>query len=126
MTVPSGASTRVPVGRAPGTPVWDDAPSGYRQAVAHFDEGHGTTRNLHEMLQLHDVDHTLALWHLLDNPDEDVADAALSALLILSPPPEGVTGAEIRARDPDAMQTWNAGFDWSWTRAAKVKGKLGE
>jgi hypothetical protein len=125
VTVPSGASTRAYPGRGPGTPIWDDAPDSYRDAIARLDEGEGTTLDIHEMIQLNDVDHTLALWHLLDHDDETVVHGAMEALLMLSPPPAGITEHEVRAGDPGALSEWNASFDWSWGETTKASGKMG-
>jgi len=125
VTVPQGASTRAYPGRGPGTPVWDGAPVAYRDAVARLDEGEGTGLDLHEMIQLNDLDHSLALWHLLDHADEAIAHGALQALLMLSPLPQGVSEHDIRAGDPDALDAWNASFDWTWVHTPKGKLKPG-
>src|SRR6185436_18144034 len=69
VTVPHGASTRAVPGRAPDTPVWDDAPEAWRQAVARFDDavaaGAPLDASLGAVLATDRADDSLTLWHLL-------------------------------------------------------------
>ena len=56
---------------------------------------------------------------------ETIAHGAMQALLMLSPPPTGISEHDIRAGDPGELDAWNASFEWSWSHTPKGKLKPG-
>jgi hypothetical protein len=127
--VPAGASARAWPGRGPGTPVWDDAPPEYREAVERLDEasasgggGPDATAALASVLATERSEDSLSLWHLLD----DDLDGALRAqvytrLATLAPPPDGVTREGCLARDRGALDTWRDALGWAWPASGSFK-----
>lgn len=102
--VPAGAATEMTDRHAPGVPVFDDAPRGYREDIRSFErEGHqeALTRAL-AVSRPRDV---YTLLHLAeDHPDH--AEAILRRAAELSPPPGGITIASILRGNRDNLFAW--------------------
>ncbi|MHC5211088.1 MAG: FecR family protein [Planctomycetota bacterium] len=137
--VPSDASTRAWPGVGPGTPVWDDAPQEWREAVERYDEltlRDGTAPGIDDMprgalldsvLATERSEDSLTLWHLLAHAsDVDGADGADGArvyerLAALAPPPEGVTREACLVGDEAALLAWRDVMGWAWTTSKTSK-----
>jgi hypothetical protein len=120
VTVPHGASTRAVPGRGPDTPVWDDAPEAWRQAVAQLDDavaaGAPLEAPLREVLATERTDDSLTLWHLLAwpaLPRETRAEVA-DRLAALAPAPAAAPREACLRLDAAALDAWRAALGWSW------------
>jgi hypothetical protein len=116
--VPSGASCRARKDRGSGTPVFEDAPESVARAVRAFDDAPSggrlaAARALAESCER--KEDTLSLYHLLGDPDREVAAAALDGLERIELPPEGAPRAAVLAGDPAAVAAWRARLErWWW------------
>jgi hypothetical protein len=126
--VPQGAmcATRPDVG--PGTPYYEDAPSGYGAALAILDFAPiSDPRRAEAFATVVDTARrrdALTLWHLLTRGTPDERVRVFDRLSVLAPPPEGVTRAQVLAGDRAALERWwNAlGVEVStWWRFLKKK-----
>jgi hypothetical protein len=126
--VPQGAvcETRPRVG--PGTPRYEDAPSGYGPALSLLDfadpRREERTAALSLILEQARRRDALTLWHLLSRgPDEERA-RVFERLAALAPPPPGVSRELVLAGDGDALRQWwvSLGFETgSWWKLMKKK-----
>jgi hypothetical protein len=108
--VPEGAmcATRPDVG--PGTPYYEDAPSGYGEALAILDFASPSDPRRADAFTLI-VDgarrrDALTLWHLLTRGTPEERARVFDRLSSLAPPPAGVTRERVLAGDRDALQQW--------------------
>ena len=153
--VPEGASTRAWPGRGPGTPVRDDAPAEFREAVEWIDEmgSLGRLDELRDPSQFRDSggrngsamdkpafslafmlslvlgtersEDSLSLWHLLDcDYDVWLRGQVYDRLVVLVPPPDGVTREGCLSRDPAQLLAWRDAMGWAWPAgtSSKLKG----
>jgi len=115
--IPAGAAcaTRPKVG--PGTPYFEDAPSGFRAALANFDFRDSTSDeragDLAVVLAASRERDALTLWHLLTRVDEDQRVLVYDRLREFVPPPSGVTKEGILGLDQPMLDLWwnELGFD---------------
>jgi hypothetical protein len=126
--IPQGAmcATRRDVG--PGTPRYEDAPSGYGEALTLLDFGPKTDPGRADAMALvlsqarrRDV---LTLWHLLARGSADERLQVYERLASLAPPPSGVTRELVLRGDPGALNRWwdSLGFETgTWWRVLKKK-----
>ena len=125
--IPQGAvgSTRPGVG--PGTPRYEDAPSGFAAALDLLDYGPADAAARSEA-----IDYLLAnarrqdaltLWHLLSRGSEGERLRVFEHLSTLAPPPSGVTREAILTGDRRALDRWwdSLGFEGTsfWSRLKK-------
>jgi hypothetical protein len=111
--VPEGAvcATRADLG--PGTPRYEDAPSGYAQALmlldfaAADDPRRATALDL--VLSAARPRDGLTLWHLLTRGSIAERSRVYDRLAELVPPPPGVTRERILSGDREALGRW-----WDW------------
>lgn len=85
--IPEGASARAVPGRAPFTPIYDDAPVALREAVENFDAAAVGSRAREAKTVASLVrkrEDGLVAWHLLQDPEEAVVKAAHEALVRLT------------------------------------------
>jgi hypothetical protein len=108
--VPAGAmcATRQRVG--PGTPHYEDAPSGYGEALTTLDFGRpdDPARRLALDLVLSRARprDALTLWHLLSRGTPDERSQVCDRLTALAPPPAGVTCEAVLRGDRRALDAW--------------------
>lgn len=124
--VPAGASceTRPVVG--PGTPVFEDASTGFREALkkVDFDPDQATrTAALTLMLSDSRPRDTLTLWHLLARVDGKDRVRVYEKMAALTPPPAGVTREGVLQLDSQMLQAWKRALELTWM-GNDIKGKL--
>jgi hypothetical protein len=126
--IPQGAMCATRAGIGPGTPQYEDAPSGYAQALAVLDFGRagdpGRAAALDLVLSQARRRDALTLWHLLPRGSTDERGRVYDRLATLAPPPPGVTRQAILSGNREALSLWwdSLGFDTgSWWRLLKKK-----
>jgi FecR-like protein len=126
--IPQGAMCETRTGIGPGTPRYEDAPSGYGVALALLDFGdpqdNGRRAALSLILEQARRKDALTLWHLLARGTADERARVYDRLAALAPPPPGVSRELVLARDRGALGMWwdSLGMDTgSWWRLMKKK-----
>lgn len=126
--VPRGAVCATRPGVGPGTPRYEDAPSGYGEALDVLDFGApdapGRAAALELVLSRSHRRDALTLWHLLTRGTPDERARVYDRLAALVPPPDGVTRARALAGDRTALGLWwdALGVDvGTWWRLLKKK-----
>lgn len=125
--IPQGAvgATRPRVG--PGTPRFEDAPSGYGEALATLDFG-SADASVREAALDFILTHArrqdaLTLWHLLSRGSPAERARVYERLLEIAPPPGGVTREVVLAGNRDALMKWWDSFRFEgtsfWSRLKK-------
>lgn len=112
--VPAGAICRTRPGAGPGTPYFEDAPAGLKQAVDDFDEGTRPAQALAVILREARARDTLTLWHLLSRVGESDKARVYDRIAAFVPPPAGVSRSQILALDADALREWREELAWKW------------
>lgn len=108
--IPAGAvcATRPKIG--PGTPYFEDATPGFRDALSRFDFGSNTPAERNALLGIILVDarknDSLTLWHLLSRVSDADRPGVYDRLAALAPPPAGVTREGILRLDREMLDTW--------------------
>jgi hypothetical protein len=126
--VPEGAICVTRDDLGPGTPRYEDAPSGYSEALLTLDFGAADDPRRAAALDLvlsnarrRDA---LSLWHLLTRGTREERGRVYDRLAELVPPPDGVSREKILAGDREALNRW---WDWlgievsTWWRLFKKK-----
>ena len=126
--VPEGAVCVTRADLGPGTPRYEDAPSGYGQALLTLDFGAADDPRRAAALDLVLTNarrrDALSLWHLLTRGTRDERVRVYDRLAELVPPPDGVSREKILAGDREALNRW---WDWlgievsTWWRLFKKK-----
>jgi hypothetical protein len=126
--IPKGAVCATRPGIGPGTPYYDDAPSGYGEALSLLDFGDPRDSRRKEAFELvlsrarqRDA---LTLWHLLGRGSPDERARVYDRLAMLMPPPQGVTREAVLQGDRLALDRWwdSLGMDTAtWWRFLKKK-----
>lgn len=125
--IPQGAMCATRPGVGPGTPRYDDAPSGYGEALMLLDFGSpnapGRAEALELILSQARRKDALTLWHLLARGSAGERVRVYERLSALAPPPQGVTRELVLAGDRTALSLWwdSLGLDtgtW-WTLKRK-------
>ncbi len=126
--VPEGAVCVTRADRGPGTPRYEDAPSGYGQALMLLDFGAagdpGRAAALELVLSTARRRDAMTLWHLLTRVSGEERNRVYDRLAALVPPPAGVTREAILNGNAAGLnQWWDAlGVDVStWWRLFKKK-----
>ena len=126
--VPEGAISVTRADRGPGTPRYEDAPSGYGGALMLLDFGEPTdpARPAALTLVLSSARRrdALTLWHLLTRGTDAERRLVYDRLAALVPPPEGVTREAILSGNRVALARWwdALGVETStWWRLLKKK-----
>lgn len=126
--IPQGAvcATRRDVG--PGTPRYEDAPSGYGEALTLLDFGApdapGRAQALALVLSQARRRDALTLWHLLARGTAEERAQVYDRLASLAPPPQGVTRELALRGDRTALSVWwdSLGLETgTWWRLLKKK-----
>jgi hypothetical protein len=126
--IPEGAMCPTRGDRGPGTPRYDDAPSGYGEALTVLDFGGPADPRRRAALDLvlssarpRDA---MTLWHLLGRGSLEERSLVYDRLAALAAPPDGVTRDRILHGDRAAMNRWwdrlGVGIP-SWWRLLKKK-----
>ncbi len=121
--IPQGAMCATRPGAGPGTPHYDDAPSGYGEALALLDFGdpHDGRRAaaLDLVLSRARRRDSLTLWHLLSRGGADERARTCDRLAMLVPMPPGVTREAVLRGERRALDAWwdslglgNPGWWW--------------
>ena len=126
--VPEGAVCAMRNGAGPGTPRYEDAPSGYGESLTILDfSGLDDPRRgaaLELVISTARRRDAMTLWHLLTRGTPDERARVYDRLAALVPPPEGVTREQILAGDRVALGRWwdQLGVDVrTWWRLFKKK-----
>lgn len=126
--IPEGAMCTTRPGVGPGTPRYDDAPSGYGEALARLDFGPaadpGRSAALDLVLSRARRRDALTLWHLLSRGTPEERARVYERLNELAPAPRGVTRESILRGDRGELAYWwdTLGVETgSWWRLLKKK-----
>lgn len=126
--IPKGAVCATRPGIGPGTPYYDDAPSGYGEALTVLDFGAATDPRRVEAFELvlsrARKRDGLTLWHLLVRGSAEERARVYERLAALVPPPSGVTREAVLRGDRAALDRWwdALGVDTAtWWRFLKKK-----
>lgn len=118
--IPQGAVGATRPGVGPGTPRYEDAPSGYAEALAILDFGgaEAAARNVALDLILSSARprDTLTLWHLLSRGSADERARVYDRLAVVAPPPRGVSRDAVLSGNREALMTWWDALDFEGTR----------
>jgi hypothetical protein len=126
--IPEGAVGATRPGAGPGTPYYEDAPSGYGEALGTLDFGRLDDPQRGAAFELivssarrRDA---LTLWHLLSRGTTAERARVFDRLAALAPPPRAVTRAAVLAGNRRALDQWwdSLGIDdTTWWRLWKKK-----
>ena len=118
--IPQGAVGATRPGVGPGTPRYEDAPSGYGEALAVLDFGEKDPQArglaLDLILTRARGRDALTLWHLLSRGTPEERARVYERLAELGPPPRGVSRDAILAGNREALMTWWDSFGFEGTR----------
>ena len=118
--IPQGAVGATRPGVGPGTPRYEDAPSGYAESLAVLDFGSSDPAARGAALELvlssARPRDTLTLWHLLSRGSADERARVYDRLATLAPPPRGVTRDAVLSGNREALMTWWDALDFEGTR----------
>jgi hypothetical protein len=126
--IPQGAVGATRPGVGPGTPYYEDAPSGYGEALAILDFGRFDDPQRDAAFELivsaarrRDA---LTLWHMLSRGTTAERARVFDRLAALAPPPRAVTRAAVLAGNRRALDQWwdSLGIDnTTWWKLWKKK-----
>jgi len=129
--IPEGAMCATRPGAGPGTPRYEDAPSGYAAALDTLDFGRPDDPGRPEALELvlsrargHDA---MTLWHLLTRGTPDERSRVYDRMAALVPPPSGVTRDAVLRGDRAALERWWDALglpNAAWWKLLKMKQSL--
>ena len=127
--VPEGAVCVTRADKGPGTPRYEDAPSGYGEALMLLDFGRaddpGRAAALDLVLSTARRRDGLSLWHLLTHGSPDERGRVYDRLAeLVPPPPEAVSREKVLSGDRQALNLWwdRLGIEQStWWRLFKKK-----
>jgi hypothetical protein len=108
--IPAGAVCATRPKTGPGTPYFEDAAEGFRDALSEFDFGESTPQErsaeLAQVLAAARPRDALTLWHLLARTNEADRARVYDWLAALVPPPPGVTREGILRLDQKMLDLW--------------------
>jgi hypothetical protein len=108
--IPDGAIGTTRPGAGPGTPYYEDAPSGYGAALTILDYGRADDPRRAGALDLILTSarrkDALTLWHLLSRGTPVERERVYDRLAVLAPPPQGVTRSAVLSGDRRALDQW--------------------
>lgn len=126
--IPQGAIGRTRRGAGPGTPYYEDAPSGYGDALAILDfsaaDDARRSSALDLILSSARRQDAMTLWHLLTRVAPDERGRVYDRLAELVPPPPSATRDAVLRGDRAALDQWwdSLGLDSAtWWRLWKTK-----
>lgn len=116
--VPAGALCETRPGIGPGTPFFEDAPEGFRKALAKIDFETGgqeaTAEVLNVILAGARKRDTLTLWHLLSRVNGADRARLYDRMAELVPPPEGVNKDGVMRLDQLMLDLWKEKLEPAW------------
>jgi hypothetical protein len=108
--IPEGAVGATRPGVGPGTPYYEDAPSGYGEALAILDFGPADKPQraaaLDLILSTARRRDALTLWHLLQRGPAAERERVFDRLAALAPPPPAATRSAVLAGERRALDQW--------------------
>lgn len=108
--VPAGARCATWRDSGPGTPYQSDAPEPFVASLARLDQPLADVAArraaLQVVLRLARTDDAFTLWHLLTRVPVAERGAVMERLVLLAPPPEGVTRERVLVLEPAALDAW--------------------
>jgi hypothetical protein len=104
--VPAGAACATRPGKGPGTPYYEDAAPGFREALESLDFGTGGEAPLATVLAGARKRDGLTLWHLLARTDGRNRERVCDRLEQLVPRPPGVTREAVLRGDARDLELW--------------------
>ena len=108
--IPKGAVCATRVDKGPGTPRYEDAPSGYGEALELLDFGPGDAPRRADALSLVLTQarrrDALTLWHLVSRGTPEERARVYDRLAALAPPPPATTRELALAGDRAALHAW--------------------
>jgi FecR protein/Putative zinc-finger len=124
--VPQGAACETQPGIGPGTPYFEDAPAGFRDALRKIDfsdDQPARSDALSLMLSQSRPRDTLTLWHLLARVNGEDRVRVYEKMAAYAPPPQGVTREGVLQLNQEMLETWRHELEWSWIGGSKTKSK---
>jgi len=112
--VPAGATCRTKKGVGPGTPSFDDAAAGLREALGRFDFEGGGAAAVEVVLSFSRRRDALTLWHLVSRVEGALRKKVVGKLRAVAPPPAGVSEADVMKLDQPALERWKDDFSVTW------------
>jgi hypothetical protein len=126
--IPQGAMCATRPGAGPGTPRYEDAPSGYGAALTTLDFGRRDDPERAAALELILTQargqDAFTLWHLLTRGTPDERSRVYDRMAVLVPPPAGVTRDAVLRGDRAALDRWWDDLELgsaSWWKLWKTK-----
>jgi hypothetical protein len=115
--VPAGAACATKPGVGPGTPYFEDASERFRATLTKFDfdSTADVSAALGILLAEARVRDTLTLWHLFARVKGADRERLYNRLVVLVPPPDGVTRAGVLNLNERELQLWKAKMEQSWS-----------
>ncbi len=105
--VPEGSMCLTRPGLGPGTPFDEDASEAFRQALNRLDFEDGGADALTALLAEARLEDTATLWRLMYEIDPTERGRLYDRLVVLVPPPEGITRDAVLRADIEAIRTWD-------------------
>ena len=116
--VPAGAACATRRGIGPGTPYFEDASESFRAALTKVDfesDATDASKSLDSVLSGARVRDTLTLWHLVSRVNENDRTRIYERMIILMPPPDGVTREGILSLNQQMLDAWKDKLESSWS-----------
>ena len=108
--IPAGARGTTRPGMGPGTPYYDDAPSGFGEALDVLDmdrsDAQARADALEHILSSARRRDALTLWHLLQRGTAAERERVYDRLASLVPPPQGVSRTAVVGGDRRGLEQW--------------------
>jgi hypothetical protein len=129
--VPAGAACQTRPGIGPGTPYFEDASEGFRQALARFDferdaNASAKSEALEVLLAEDRPRDTLTLWHLLARVDGNDRVRVYEEMAGFVPPPDGVTREGVLQLNQKMLGLWRDKLEIKWGENAGVSKSVAE
>ncbi len=119
--VPAGAACETRPGIGPGTPYFEDAPAGFREALQKIDFENDSTA-LDSLLSQARPRDTLTLWHLLARVGPADRVRVYEKMAAIAPPPAGVTREGVLQLDQKMLEMWRHALESTWMYGGGGKG----
>lgn len=112
--VPRGASCVTRKGVGPGTPYFDDAPEGLREALRRFDFEPDGKREIPAILAAARKRDSLTLWHMLSRVEGEDRKVVYKRLAELAPLPSTLDENKVLALDKNTLDLWKDELEAHW------------
>ncbi len=120
--VPAGAACETRSGLGPGTPYFEDASSVFRQSLKTVDfdpDAHTRSSALVSILDQARPKDTLTLWNLLARVDAEDRALVYDKMVVMAPPPAGVTREGVLELDQKMLDAWRDELELTWMGIGK-------